>query len=80
MKINTVSVHYSELRSKGFPHYSNRTCGIELTAALDSGDTAVIARDRLFQAARLEVGKMFTEAETRPAPVEEGIREMTIPF
>jgi hypothetical protein len=79
MKITSVSVRYSELRSTGYPNFSNKTCGIELSANLDSGDTAVIARDRLYEAARTAVAKMFAQSQVKEALNIE-INEMTIPF
>jgi hypothetical protein len=79
MKINTVSVRYAELRSTGYPNFSNKTCGIELTASLDSGDTAVVARDRLLMAARISVSKMF-QASSPIVDDNEETHEMTIPF
>jgi len=80
MKITTVSVRYSELRSTGYPSFSNRTCGIDLSASLDSGDSAVSCRDRLLKAARLSVKKMFEMCEQQPTTDDSEVREMTIPF
>lgn len=79
MKIDTVSVRYSELHSSGYPSFSNRTCGIELSARLDSGETAALVRDKLFESAKLAVAKMFNEAKT-PEFVSGDAPEMTIPF
>lgn len=79
MKINTVTVRYGELRSTGYPAFSNRTCAIELTASLDSGDTAVVARDRLLRHAKASVSKMFTDAESSTLPSDCG-PEMDVPF
>ena len=79
MKIYSVSVRYSELRSTGYPTFSNRTFGIELSANLDSGDTAVVARDRLLMSAKRSVAKMFKSADEVVIDDSE-MSEMTIPF
>lgn len=80
MKIGSVSVRYSELRSTGYPAFSNKACGIELAANLDSGDTAIIARDRLLKMARQSVAKMFAESRGGEMVKPDEEREMTIPF
>jgi len=80
MKIDSVSVRYSELRSTGYPTFSNKTCGIELSAQLDSGDRPAEIRDRLLMAARTSVSKMFADASGTVQADNEPIREMDMPF
>jgi len=59
MKIETVTVRYGELRSTGYPAFSNKRVEVELTARLSTGDTARSAKDELLAIARREVGIAF---------------------
>lgn len=40
MKIDRVTVRYGELRSSGYPNFSNSRNEIELSATLETGETA----------------------------------------
>ena len=55
MKIDRVTVRYGELKSTGYPTFSNKRAEVELSAMLESGETAQHAKDLLMQAARAAV-------------------------
>ena len=59
MKINSVTVRYGELRSTGYPNFSNKTIAIELSADLEPGETPNTAKDILFRHAKNEVCRAF---------------------
>jgi len=72
MKINRVEVTYGELRSEGYPTFSNRRYELTLGAELESGESARMAETRLFELAKREVRGMFGDI------VEQ--TELDIPF
>lgn len=55
MKINEVTIEYKELRSSGFPTFSNKTYGITYSAKLDDTDDADDIKRRLLAKAIKEV-------------------------
>jgi len=59
MKIKTVTVRYGELRSTGYPNFSNKTIAVELSADLEQGETANSAKEVLFRHAKNEVSRAF---------------------
>lgn len=59
MKIETVTVCYGELRSKGYPSYSNERYELTLQAKLEEGDKPREIKDRLTQLAKDEVRTHF---------------------
>jgi hypothetical protein len=64
MQIQTVSVRYGELRSTGYPSFSNKRYEIELTAKCDPGETGNIVKCRLLEIARREVAMMFDDQKS----------------
>ena len=73
MKIDRVQVTYGELRSTGFPDFSNRRVEVTLGAVLEESDTAEAAKERLYQAARQAVKEKFGDPDAAQT-------EMNIPY
>ena len=59
MKIKGVAVTYGELRSEGYPMFSNRRYELSFAAELEPGESARMAEARLFELAKREVRSMF---------------------
>ncbi len=59
MKIDRVAVTYGELRSTGFPSFSNKRYEITLEATLTPRETAREVRERLTELAKREVKQEF---------------------
>jgi len=59
MKIDRVAVTYGELRSTGYPTFSNKRHEVTLEAALEPGESARIVKDKLSELAVREVRKAF---------------------
>lgn len=59
MKINKVAVTYGELRSNGYPSFSNKRYEVTLEAELQQGETAGYVKQRLTEIAVREVRKYF---------------------
>ena len=59
MKIDKVSVVYGELRSTGYPTFSNKRYEVGLEATLQTGETARDAKGKLTEIAKREVQKFF---------------------
>lgn len=59
MVIDRVSVTYGELRSTGYPSYSNRRYEVTLAAALENGESAETVKVRLLDLCKREVAKFF---------------------
>lgn len=74
MKIDRVTVRYGELRSSGYPHFSNRRFEIELSASLDSGETANQVKIMLMDHARQAVNLEFC------GEIPAAMNDMDIPF
>jgi len=72
MKIDKVSVRVGELRSTGYPTFSNRRVEVELTACLEPGETASAVKDRLLSHARKAVAFKLGDIKTED--------EMDVPF
>ena len=72
MKIEKVSVTYGELRSAGYPTFSNKRHEITLEASLQPGDSARTVKEKLSEIAKREVKRAFEDPEI--------IAEMELPF
>ncbi len=59
MKIEKVTVTYGELRSTGYPTFSNKRHELTLEASLGPGESARTVKDRLHELAKREVRKAF---------------------
>jgi hypothetical protein len=59
MKIDRVTVRYGELRSSGYPNFSNSRNELELSATLESGETAADACNVLESLCKNRVKKSF---------------------
>ena len=59
MKIDRVAVRYGELRSTGYPDFSNTRHEIELSASLESGETANDVKETLLRHAKAAVKRAF---------------------
>ena len=59
MKIDKIAVTYGELRSSGYPSFSNKRHEITLEAALEPGESARQVKDRLHELAKREVRLAF---------------------
>lgn len=59
MKISTITVRYGELRSTGYPQFSNKRIEVELTANLEPGDVPSVAKNRLLATAHQIVESEF---------------------
>jgi hypothetical protein len=59
MKIATICVRYSELRSTGYPSYSNKRIEVELGAELEHGEIPRVCKERLLDLAKKEVQLAF---------------------
>lgn len=73
MKIDSVAVTYGELRSSGYPNFSNRRVEITLSAKLEAGETAEQVKDRLYHHARTAVKTKFGDVDAEQT-------EMDLPF
>lgn len=72
MKISSVSVCYGELRSKGYPAFTNERYELTLQAQLTDGETANAVRAKLTEYAKFAVKSHFGD---NPAQTE-----MDLPF
>jgi len=59
MRITRVGVTYGELRSSGYPNFSNKKYEIVLIAALEEGETAREVKEKLTAQLQKEVKKFF---------------------
>jgi hypothetical protein len=59
MKIDRVEVTYGELRSTGFPTFSNKRHELTLGAALEAGESARAVQAKLHELAKREVRRAF---------------------
>jgi hypothetical protein len=59
MKIDRVEVTYGELRSTGYPTFSNKRHELTLGAALEAGECARAVQAKLYELAKREVKKAF---------------------
>ena len=73
MKIKSVTVRYGELRSTGYPTFSNKTIAVELAADLDSGETPADVKEVLLRHAKHAVRHEFGDKV-------EDVNQMDIPF
>lgn len=72
MKIDRVEVTYGELRSTGYPAFSNKRHEITLGATLETGETPSLVESRLRDLAMKEVKKAFGDNVNQT--------EMDLPF
>ena len=59
MKIDSVGVTYGELRSTGYPSFSNKRYELQLSATITLGESARAVKDRLTELAKREVRFFF---------------------
>ena len=59
MKIFRVTINYGELRSEGYPNFSNKRYEIMLGAKLEEGESARTVKERLTELAKREVKYFF---------------------
>jgi hypothetical protein len=59
MKIEKVAVTYGELRSSGYPEFSNKRHEVTLEASLEAGEKARDVKNKLSELAEHEVKKAF---------------------
>jgi hypothetical protein len=62
MRIFRVGCTYGELRSSGYPSFSNTRHEVTLLASLEEGDTALEALAKLEGYAKAEVKRRFGDA------------------
>lgn len=67
MEITSISIEYGELRSTGYPNFSNKKYGISVSATLKPGESAKKAKELLTDRAIKEVKAFFGD----PDPSEE---------
>ena len=72
MKIATITIRYGELRSTGYPSFSNKTIAVELGAELEHGEVPRACKDKLLALAKQEVALAFGDKVS--------VNEMEIPF
>lgn len=63
MKVNQISVTYGELRSTGYPSFSNKRFEITLGATVDEGEDLTVCRMRLTDRAKSIVRKEFGDKD-----------------
>ena len=73
MVIETVTVTYGELRSRGYPDFSNNRHEVTLGARIEPSETAEEAKDKLFAYAKSAVKAKFGDANAAQT-------EMTLPM
>ncbi len=73
MKIDRVDVAYGELRSSGYPSFSNKRVEVTLGAKLEQGDIATVVEEKLFSHAKMIVKKRFGDTDAEQS-------ELDIPF
>jgi len=61
MKIKTVTVEYKELRSSGYPNFSNATYGMAYSAEIDDGENIDEVKRYLLEKAIREVKLLHGE-------------------
>lgn len=66
MRIDHVTVRYGELRSTGYPSFSNTRIEVELGAAVEPNDVPSDVRNVLLQRARDSVREHFRAMEQDP--------------
>jgi hypothetical protein len=62
MKIKKIAVTYGELRSQGFPNFSNKRYELTLEAILIPGEIPRAIKDKLTDIAKREVRIFFGDA------------------
>jgi len=72
MKIDRVAVTYGELRSAGYPSFSNKRHEVTLGAMIEPGETARGVEQRLMEIAKREVKAAFGDVAEKT--------EMDLPF
>jgi hypothetical protein len=73
MKIDRVTVRYGELRSSGFPSFSNERHELELSAVLEQGETASEVKNVLTSICKNTVKREFGDKKLSE-------NQMDIPF
>ncbi len=67
MKIETVGITYSELRT--FENYENKRYGITLEASLEVGETASCVKAKLTEIAKAQVKEFFDGKTNDPMEI-----------
>lgn len=70
MKIDTVGVTYGELRSEGFPTFSNKRIEVTLSAKLEKGETPEEVKNRLYDLAKGTVKQKFGDKNPYQSELE----------
>ncbi|HBR22546.1 MAG TPA: hypothetical protein DD713_08305 [Nitrospiraceae bacterium] len=70
MKIDRVDVTYGELRSAGYPSFSNKRIEVTLGAKLEQGDIANVVQDKLFTHAKTIVKKRFGDTDAEQTEID----------
>ena len=68
MKIDRVEATYGELRSTGFPTFSNKRHEVTLGAVVEPGESWPAVQEKLQAIARREVCKAFGDVEKEEKP------------
>jgi len=68
MKIDRVQVTYGELRSTGYPEYSNKRYELTLSATIESGESAEHVRQKLTFLTQSLVKKEFGDKDQMDIP------------
>ena len=75
MKIDRVTVGYSELRSEGHPTYGNKKHSLELSACPERGETPESVRVRL-----VSLCKQLVMAELGDHAIDDPMNTADLPF
>lgn len=67
MKIETIGITYSELRT--FGNYENKRYGITLEASLEVGETASYVKAKLTEIAKAQVKEFFDGKTNDPMEI-----------
>ena len=59
MKIDRITIRYGELRSSGYPSFSNERHETEISALLEEGDVPREIHTELLRLCKIEVLKAF---------------------
>ncbi|MDD5459748.1 MAG: hypothetical protein PHF37_10195 [Phycisphaerae bacterium] len=65
MKVNSIQVTYGELRSSGYPSFSNRRYEVTLSAVLQDGDIPEDVRRKLTDTAKGIVKREFGDNDVQ---------------
>jgi hypothetical protein len=63
VKVTSITVTYGELRSSGYPTFSNKRYEISIGAEVQEGDDLTVVRQRLTDRAKVIVKREFGDKE-----------------